>query len=167
MEDNLAISVLIAAELLFLAIGLAGAILPVLPGVFIMFFGVLGAKLCMPDVFSWTAVWVGLAITFGAQLSDFLLTYLGAKRFGATWRGALGAFLGVIFGMFMPSQIFWIFVMPFFGAFLFEALGGADLKGAAKAGTGAFLGGVLAAFIKMAAVVAMFAWILVEALGAL
>ena len=161
--DILFYSFLLAEFLLFI-LGVLGAIVPMIPGTFIAFAGVLLAKFYYPVELSWLVVWIALAIAVLSQLADFLFTWLGAKKFGATWKGTLGAFLVVILGILIPPQIVMIFLLPFILAFAFEAIGGSDLKSSLKAGTGAFLGGIAAMIIKIVAVVIIYAWTISEIL---
>jgi uncharacterized protein YqgC (DUF456 family) len=69
---------------------------------------------------------------------DYLASVYGAKRFGASWRGATGALVGGIVGLFfnLPG----IILGPFIGALLFEMLGGYEFKKASRAGLGAVVG---------------------------
>ena len=70
-----------------------GAFLPVLPGPLLSFAAVLGFKLVFPES---PLGWVNIAIcgflSFFAQVADFLLSWFGAKKFGAT--GASGRLSG-------------------------------------------------------------------------
>lgn len=137
-------------------IGLIGTFLPILPGPTITFFAILVFSFLIPEVeIPNSTLWIcgGLAVL--AQILDIILTWFGAKKFGATWRGALGAFLGTIIGLFIAPQFIWIFLAPLVFAFLFEYLGGATFKNASKAGFGAFLGAFIASIIKFAMIVYM------------
>lgn len=139
-----------------LFISALGAFLPIIPGPTLGFVAILGFKLIFPDsLFSWNAVFLCALIAAAAQVLDFAFSWIGAKKMGASWRGALGAVLGAIVGIFIPPPIVWIFIAPFFGAVLFELLGGANLKLATKAGLGAFLGAIGASIFKFLSVVAM------------
>lgn len=91
-------------------------------------------------------------------LLDFALSIMGAKRYGATWRGALGALLGGLVGIFLPPPIFWIFVGPMVGAVLGELLGGRRFAEAGRAGWGTFLGMVLATAAKLAVSISLILW---------
>jgi uncharacterized protein YqgC (DUF456 family) len=84
---------------------------------------------------------------------DYVASVYGAKRLGATWRGAVGAIVGALIGMFfnLPG----ILLGPFVGAVVFEMAGGREIKGASKAGIGATLGLLAGAVGKLACCVAM------------
>ena len=89
---------------------------------------------------------------------DFLAGMFGANKFGATWRGALGAVVGGLVGLFfsLPG----IILGPFVGATLFELLGDRELKLALKAGLGATLGlfaGIVGKFSIAVVMILLFA----------
>ena len=120
--------------LVVMLIGLVGSILPVLPGTPIVLATAIGHRLYFGAASINNAVLIALVVlTVVSLLFDFLATALGAKRFGATWRGAVGAVIGGVIGLFfsLPG----IILGPFLGAMLFELLGGKEFKIAAKAGT--------------------------------
>ncbi len=144
---------------LLLFVGALGSFLPVLPGPLIAGIALLGFKLIFPESpVSWALVIAGVAVAIVSQFIDIFATWIGAKKFGATWRGALGAFIGVFVGIFMPPPIIWIFLAPLIFAFGFEWLGGASVRRAANAGIGAFLGSLLASIFKFLSVVFLAVW---------
>jgi len=143
-------------------IGAVGAFLPIIPGPLIAFIGVLIFKLLFPSQLSWTFIICAGLLTLAAQVLDFAMSWFGAKKFGATWRGGLGAFIGVFVGLFLPPPLIWVFIAPFFGAFIGEYLGGASVKMSGKAGLGAFIGNILASVIKFVMIVAMATWFTFE-----
>ena len=69
---------------------------------------------------------------------------------GATWKGAVGALVGGVVGIFIPPPLFWIFVGPVVGAVLGEMLGGRGVRDAGRAGWGTFLGSMVALAAKLA-----------------
>lgn len=129
----------LSLALLVMLIGLVGSIVPGLPGTPLMLVAAIGHRLYFGAASASNLV---LGILFGLTIVsvvfDFLAGVLGAKKFGATWRGALGALVGGIIGLFfsLPG----IIIGPFLGAMLFEMLDGQEYRKAAKAGLGAFLG---------------------------
>lgn len=136
--------------LLFL-IGLIGTVLPVLPGTLIAFSGVLVHKVWMGDAsVSWGFVALCAVLAAASFVLDFACTWWGAKRYGATARGALGAVLGGIAGMILLTPLLGLLIGPFVGALLFELMDGRSRPDALRAGWGTVLGNIAALFAKMA-----------------
>ena len=162
MEENIYIVCGALSVYVLMLVGALGAFIPVVPGPLIAGLSLLGLKLIFPMTISWWLVGAGIFVAVFSQVVDIIATWLGAKKFGATWRGTLGAFLGVFVGMFIPPQIIWIFVAPFILAFLFEWLGGAEVRKATNAGIGAFLGCVFASVLKFLMVVFLALWFSIE-----
>jgi uncharacterized protein YqgC (DUF456 family) len=134
-----------------LLMGLAGTILPTLPGNILIFAGALvyGMFTGFEEVTLW--VLAALAgITIGAQLLDYVAGAYGAKRFGASKYGMWGAILGGIVGL-VAFNIVGLIAGVFLGAIIPEILlGGQSFKGALGIGWGSllgFLGGTLMKFI--------------------
>jgi len=125
--------------LLVMLLGLIGSIVPGLPGTPLILVVAIGHRIYF-GIASASNLVLGVLIglTIVSLVFDFLATVLGAKKFGATWRGALGAVTGGVVGLFfsLPG----IILGPFLGAMLFEMLGDKEFKKAAHAGLGATLG---------------------------
>ena len=135
-------------------LGLAGLVLPALPGAPMLFAGLVLAA--WAEGFAY--VGVGTLAVLGAlavltYAVDFLAGAFGAKRFGASKRGMLGALVGAVVGIFfgLPGVLFG----PFVGAVLGELSTRRGLGDAGKAGFGATLGLVLGAAVKLALAVSM------------
>lgn len=132
-------------------IGLAGTILPTLPGNLLIFGGALvyGIFTGFGEVTFWVLAALG-AISIGAQVLDYAAEAYGAKRFGATKYGIWGAIIGGIVG-FITFNIGGLIVGIFLGAVILEIIVvGRGLKGALKIGWGSllgFFGGTLMKFI--------------------
>jgi uncharacterized protein YqgC (DUF456 family) len=125
--------------LLIMIVGLAGNVLPGIPGAPLVLAGAILHRLYFGQVSISNLVLVILVlITAAAVALDYLATAIGAKRFGATWRGAVGAAVGGLIGLFF--SIPGIILGPFIGATLFEMGGGQQFKPATKAGAGAMVG---------------------------
>ncbi len=147
---------MVIAVYLLMALGVVGTLLPVIPGMFVASLSILAFKLLFPESsLGWGFVIFAQCLSVAGQLADIFMTWIGAKKFGATWRGALGSFAGVVFGIFIPPQLFWIFAAPILFAFAFEYFGGASFKSAGRAGLGAFAGSVGASAFKIAGVFVM------------
>ena len=135
---------------IFFLVGFVLTILPVAPGNFIVLGGIAIHRLWVPESsVSWTFILVMLGLSLLAMAGDYALTYFGAKKFGATWRGGLGAIVGGLVGLFIPPPLFWLIFGPLIGAIVFEIIGGQEWKMAGKAGFGSFMGGIAAMLFKV------------------
>lgn len=128
--------------------GLAGTVLPALPGVPLVFVGLLvGAWLNDFQSIGWTTLSIFAALTIVAQIVDFLAGAYGARYAGAGVRAFWGATIGAIVGMFFG--LVGILLGPFLGAVIGELTGGNDWRSSGKAGVGAWLGMVFATAFKL------------------
>ncbi|MGQ0697353.1 MAG: DUF456 domain-containing protein [Panacagrimonas sp.] len=149
-----------ALALVMIAIGLAGAILPALPGLPLVFGGL------------WVLAWVGhyervgvftlsvlgILLAIGLAL-DFIAGSLGARKFGASPQAVAGATLGTFIGLFfgLPGLI----VGPFVGAVLGEVKARSGVGQAAISGVGAWVGlivGIVAKLVISIVMIGIFAF---------
>jgi len=137
----------ILAGLLMVA-GILGIVLPALPGVPLLFAGLLLAA--WVDGFRYvgigTMVFIGVLglLSFGA---DFLAGLAGVKRFGGSKRAIAGAALGGAVGIFFGFP--GILLGPFAGAVIGELTLRRDVKQAGKAGVGATIGFLVGTALKL------------------
>ncbi|HEX2230107.1 MAG TPA: DUF456 domain-containing protein, partial [Candidatus Binatia bacterium] len=145
--DNTVLLLIIAA--LLIAAGLAGLVLPALPGSPLLFAGLLLAA--WAEDFQYVRPWTLVLIALLAVLTyavDFWATMFGAKRFGASRRAILGALFGAVIGIFLGFP--GVLLGPFIGAVIGELSARRSLQEATRAGIGATVGLVLGAAIKIA-----------------
>ena len=129
----------LSVALAIMLVGIIGSVLPGLPGAPLILVAAIAHRVWFGPQSIGNAVLITLIVFTGlALLLDYLATMLGARRFGATWRGAIGAAGGAVVGIFfgLPG----VLIGPFVGATLLEAVGGYELKKAAHAGLGATMG---------------------------
>lgn len=137
----------ILAGLIMIA-GLIGTVVPALPGVPMVFAGLL--------LLAWSTGFepIGLGtlgvlgvLTAVSILIDFLAASLGAKRLGASQRAFWGATLGAVVGLFfgLPG----IILGPFVGAVSAELSAGRGAVQAGRSGYGAWIGIVLGTAAKL------------------
>lgn len=135
-------------SLIFL-IGLVCSLLPVVPGSLIVWVGVLVHKLWLgDDSVSWKIVIITGLLMLVGQVADIVMGVWGARKFGATWKGAVGALVGAVVGFFIPPPLFWLIVGPVIGAIIGELAAGRTLKAGGKAGFGTVVGSVVAFALK-------------------
>ena len=145
----------VIAALLVIA-GLVGTVLPVLPGVLLVFGGLFLAA--WADDFtrvgyvSLTVIGVLGLLSFAA---DFMASVLGAKRVGASPLALFGAGIGGFAGIFLGIP--GIILGPFVGAALGEYMARGELLRAGKVGFGTWFGMLVAAIAKVVIAVAMIA----------
>ncbi len=134
----------------FFIAGFILTILPIAPGNFIVLGGIVIHKLWVPCYsVSWEFIFIMLGLSLLAMAGDYALTYFGAKKFGATWRGGVGAIVGAIAAIFIPPQLLTLILGPLIGAIVFELVGGQEWRKAGRAGLGSFLGGIAATLAKV------------------
>jgi uncharacterized protein YqgC (DUF456 family) len=135
-------------------VGIAGTVLPALPGAPLVFLGlVCGAWADGFRKVGWFTISILAVLMVLTFIVDFLASRWGAKRVGASWLALVGAFLGTIAGLFfsLPGLIFG----PFLGAVAGEWLAVRNLRQAGKVGLGTWLGMILGIGAKLALVFAM------------
>jgi hypothetical protein len=136
------------AAVLLVIIGLAGTLLPVLPGVPFVFGGLLLAAWAdgFQRVGTITLVILGL-LTAIAVAADFAASAFGAKKMGASPRAVMGATIGAVVGIFfgLPGLV----LGPFVGAVAGELSANRELLHAGRAGLGTWLGLLLGSVVKL------------------
>jgi uncharacterized protein len=138
------------------AIGLAGILLPALPGTILIFAGLLLAAWADGFTRVGTASLVVIGVIGAASYAvDFVGAALGAKHLGASPRAMTGAALGTVLGLFLglPGLI----IGPFAGAVLGELTAHRDLKRAGRAGVAAWIGFAIGTAVKVALAFSMIA----------
>src|SRR5262249_18051402 len=80
----------LSLALLIMVIGFVGSVVPGLPGTPLILIAAIGHRLCFgAHSVSNLVLTVLILLTLGSVLLDYVASVYGAKRFGATWRGAL------------------------------------------------------------------------------
>ena len=120
-------------------LGLAGTVLPVLPGTVLVWGGiVLGAWI---DDFTRVGVSTVVVISVLALLAwalDYVAGLMGAKKAGASKQALLGAAIGTVLGLFMG--LVGVLFMPLVGAAVGEYLAQKNQERAVKVGVATWVG---------------------------
>ncbi len=145
--------ILIAAIVLII-LGLAGCVLPVIPGPPVSFVGIFLLKYTHyvepleMDAFE-TRMWYLAGAAIIVTVLDYIVPVWGTKKFGGSKYGSWGAAIGLVLGLIFGGPV-GIIVGPFLGAFIGEKIAGHDDTSSLRAAFGSFLGfltGVLLKFI--------------------
>jgi uncharacterized protein len=137
-----------------IVVGIAGTVLPALPGTILVFAGILlGAWI---DGFTRIPVW--LVVVFGALTAlawavDYFAAIAGAKRVGASRLALIGAAIGTLAGIF--TGLWGLLFMPLVGAAIGEFVAQRDWSRAGKVGVATWIGLLLGTAVKVAIVFAM------------
>ena len=153
MTGNEAILLWMLAATL-VVVGIAGTILPALPGVPFVFLGLLVAA-WIGDFqrIGWPTLTILALLTALAIAAEFVASLLGAKRAGASKLALVGAAIGSIVGLFFG--LIGILVFPFIGAVFGELLARERLGQAAKVGFATWLGMLLGVLAKLSLAITM------------
>jgi hypothetical protein len=137
------------AVVTLMALGLAGVILPVLPGTVLIFGAILlGAWIDdFARISSWTVA-VAAVLTVISVACDYVAAALGARRVGASRQAVIGAVLGTLLGIF--SGLWGLIFMPLVGAAIGEYLVLRDLQRAGQVGIATWVGLLLGTAVKIA-----------------
>ena len=137
------------------AVGLIGTIVPVLPGTTVILAAAIIHRMMLgPDKsIGWHTIIVLVLLTLATYGLDVLAGYFGAKYFGATKWGTLGAILGALVGLFFG--LIGLFVGPVIGAIVGEVIAGKRMIDAGRAGWGSLLGNIGAMVAKLIIALAM------------
>ncbi|MBQ6058100.1 MAG: DUF456 domain-containing protein [Treponema sp.] len=152
------IFLVVTASVLLLA-GLAGTVIPILPGVPLAWGGLLVSHFSQITA---TPVWVlvvtGIIAVIITVIDSILQPYL-TKLNGGSKYAVWGATIGLVISFF-AGPLF-VIIAPFIGAFIGEMIhDSSDSQRALKAAGGAFLGFMIGTGIKMICVF-VYIWILI------
>lgn len=137
-----------AAAFGLMAVGLAGTVLPALPGVPLVFAGLwLGAWIDQYARVSVLTLAILGVLCLLALVLDFAASALGAKKVGASPQAVTGAVLGSVVGLFfgLPGLI----IGPFAGAMIGELSAQRSLEQAAAVGFATWMGLLLGTIAKL------------------
>ncbi len=132
----------------FLVGGLAGCILPAVPGPPLSYIALLLLQATRFAGFSVKFLLITATVTIIVTVADYFLPVWGTKKWGGSRAGAIGSVLGLLVGLFFSPL--GIIVGPFAGAVVGELIAGRDSNAALRSGFGSFVGFLLGTGMKLA-----------------
>jgi uncharacterized protein len=141
---------LIIIGISLLLIGLAGCVLPIIPGPPISYLALLILHFSPNYQFSTDFLILWAVIAIGVTIVDNFIPMYTTKKFGGSKRAIWGSIVGLVAGIFFFPPI-GLIVGPFVGAVLGELSAGKDTQTALRSGFGAFMGFVGGTLLKLVA----------------
>jgi uncharacterized protein YqgC (DUF456 family) len=141
--------ILLALAIILMITGIAGCLLPVLPGPPLSYLGLVLLHLTrFADISRNLFIILG-AVAILVTVIDYVVPIWGTRQFGGSKYGMRGATVGLIIGLFLGPP--GIIAGPFIGAVIGELIFKDDFKYAIKAGFGSLLGFLTGVGLKLAA----------------
>ena len=138
---------LIIAGIVLTVIGIAGSVLPLIPGPPIAYAGLLLQQLRTDAPYSTGFLIFWAAVVVVSLVLDYFIPIWGTKKFGGTKYGVWGCTLGFIAAFWLGP---WgIILGPFAGAFIGEMIAQQNSNIALKAALGSFVGFLAGSFLKL------------------
>jgi uncharacterized protein YqgC (DUF456 family) len=141
------IAIVIGSILVLL--GIAGCVLPILPGPVLSFLGLLLLALLkqFSPPLTPTLMIVMAILTVVVTIGDYIIPLWGAKKYGTSKWGIWGSVIGMAIGIFFSP--FGMLLGAFIGAVTVEWLVQKERSKALKAGWGVFIGSLAGIALKL------------------
>jgi uncharacterized protein YqgC (DUF456 family) len=146
--------------LILMLVGLAGCILPFLPGPPLCYAALLIQQLQSSPPYETKFLVIWAIVTVVITGLDYVIPLYGTKKFGGTKYGMWGCVIGLVGGLWLGPL--GIIIGPFVGAFAGELIGNANSNRAFQAALGSFVGFLLGTLLKLVACFVM-GWYFVQA----
>jgi len=143
---------LIIAGIVCIAVGIAGCVLPVLPGPPVAYIALILLQLTSSTQLHISLLVIMGLIVLAITILDYVVPVWGTKKFGGSKGGSWGSTIGLIIGVFFSplSALTSIILFPFIGAFIGEIIYGKKINEALRAAFGSFIGFLTGVFMKIA-----------------
>lgn len=141
--------VLLGLAIVMMIVGIAGCLLPVLPGPPLTYLGLVVLHFTKFGPVSTNLFIILGVVAIVVTVIDYIVPIWGTRQFGGSKYGMRGAAVGLVIGLFLGP--FGIIAGPFIGAVVGELLFKDDIKYALKAGFGSLLGFLTGVGLKLAA----------------
>lgn len=138
---------LITLGIICLLVGLAGCVVPMIPGPPIAYLGMLCFHFTDMCHFSTMALVTWAVVVAVSVVLDYVIPIVGTKFFGGSKKGSWGCVIGTFIGIFAGPV--GIIAGPFIGALVGELVGNEPFGEALKAAIGSFLGFLCGTLMKI------------------
>ena len=138
---------LVILGICFLVGGLAGCVIPLIPGPPLSYIALLLLQATGFADFTVKFLLITAIVTVVVTIIDYILPAWGTGKWGGSRAGVIGSVIGLLIGLFFAPL--GIIVGPFAGAVVGELIAGRDGDSALRAGFGSFAGFILGAVMKL------------------
>ena len=139
---------LIVTGIILLLAGIAGCIIPFLPGPPLVYGSLILVQISSYKPFTEKFLIIWALVTILVVIADYYIPIWGTKKFGGTKGGIWGATIGLILGIFLFPPV-GLIIGPFIGAFVGEMINNQDSSKAFRSAIGSFIGFVAGTFMKL------------------
>ncbi len=148
----------IIVGIVLILVGIAGAIIPGIPGPIVSFVALLLLQLRENPPFEQDLLVILGLIAAGVTFLDYVVPIWGTKKFGGSKMGVRGSLVGLIVGIIGlpilgivigPFGIISILLGPFVGAYIGESMAGKGSTTAMRSAIGSFIGFVAGTLMKL------------------
>ncbi len=144
-----------------IVVGLVGTVVPVIPGLVMIFAGSwLAAWIDNYQNISITALIIIAVLAIIGILMDWIGQSLGAKKAGASKLGIIGCFIGTVCGILVG--IWGIIFMPLLGAAIGEFIDRQDMIKSGKVGLATWVAMIVTIVVKLAIAFTMVGILIVD-----
>lgn len=156
-------SLIILVSIILLLLGIAGTILPVLPGLLLSLAGLLIYKFGTDAPLSMVFIWIFVALTLISTVLNYVIPAKTNRKYGGTKWGSIGSFVGTLIGIFFIPLPFGFLIGMFAGVFVGELLHDAnDKKKAWNSTKGALIGFLYGTGFNLIVGLAMFLVVVID-----
>jgi len=138
--------ILVILGFCFIMVGLAGCIIPALPGPPLSYVALLLLEVTRFGDYSDRFLIIAAIVTVVITVADYIVPVWGTKKWGGSTAGAIGSALGLLVGLFFSP--IGIIVGPFVGAVVGELTTGRKTNVALRSGFGSFIGFLFGTVMK-------------------
>lgn len=157
-------SIALLITIIMFVIGIIGTILPALPGVILIFGGmVLYGFMTNLEELSIYFFILQSAVMLLIFLVDFIASAVSTKKYGGSKHAAFGAVLGTILGIMVFGPL-GVIIGPFAGSVLTEIILGKEIKLAVRIGFGSLVGVLGGTIFKLIAEIVMIIYFIMSIL---
>ncbi len=134
--------------IILLLVGIAGCFIPAVPGPPVAYVSLLLLQFRDSPPFTTTFLVIMATAVVIVAVIDHFIPIIGAKKWGGTRAGMMGAFIGILLGFFVWPP-FGFIILPFLGALTGELIGGNSSRKALNAALGTIVGLIFGTILKL------------------